>query len=75
MRWLLRLPEGLAEIISAGTLGPLESAMRYLMVIFPCVVMLALIGRRPLFHRAWLALSLFCLGLLTTLFLLGYFIA
>jgi len=71
---LVALPQ-LALILSAGTLGPLESTMRYVMVIFPGVVTLALMGRRGRFHRAWLALSLFLLGLLTALFLQGTFIA
>jgi hypothetical protein len=54
---------------------PLMSAMRYLMVLFPCLVVLALIGRNQRFHTAWVLLSALFLGLLTTLFLQGTFIA
>jgi len=70
---LLALPQ-LVLILCVGTLDPLESASRYLMVIFPCVVMLALLGRSQRFHTAWVALSLLFLGLFTTLFLQGQFI-
>lgn len=70
---LLALPQ-LVLILCVGTLDPLESASRYLMVIFPCVVVLALMGRSQRLHTGWLALSLLFLGLLTTLFLQGQFI-
>lgn len=61
----------LVLILTQEALYPLMSATRYLMVLFPCFIVLALAGRRQRFHTAWLALSILFLGLLTTLFLQG----
>jgi hypothetical protein len=71
---LLVLPQ-LLLITSQVPNYPLQSAMRYLLVLFPCLVMLALEGRRQWVHLAWALLSTLFLGLLTTLFLQGTFIA
>ena len=71
---LLVLPQLVLITTRVGNY-PLQSAMRYLMVLFPCLVMLALVGRRQRLHTAWLALSTLFLGLLTTLFLQNQFIA
>jgi len=50
------------------------STARYLLVLFPCFVVLALAGRRPRFHTGWLLISVLFLGLMTTLFLEGNFV-
>lgn len=70
---LLVLPQ-LVLILTQDALYPLMSVMRYVIVLFPCFVVLALAGRSPRFHTAWLALSTLFLGLLTTLFLQGTFV-
>jgi hypothetical protein len=54
---------------------PLTSTTRYALVLFPVFVVLALAGRRPRLHAAWVILSLLFLGLLTALFLRGDFVA
>ena len=65
----------LVLILTKDPQYPLMGATRYLMVLFPCFVVLALAGRKPRFHTAWLALSILFLGLLTTLAVQGLFIA
>lgn len=71
---LYALPQlGLA--LTQQTAWPLMSTMRYLLVLFPCFVVLALAGRRPRLHTGWLVLSMLFLGLLTALFLQGNFVA
>lgn len=62
-------------VLCLGRVNPLASTSRYVMVIFPCFVVLALLGRNQRLHTAWLVFSLLFLGLLTTLFLQGQFIA
>ncbi len=64
----------LALTLTQQTAWPLMSTMRYLLVLFPCFVVLAIAGRRPLFHRGWLLLSLTFLGLMTALFLEGNYV-
>ncbi|HEX5451759.1 MAG TPA: hypothetical protein VFW86_05155, partial [Candidatus Limnocylindrales bacterium] len=55
---------------------PLTSTTRYMLVLFPGFVALALLTRdRPRLHEAWLVISILGLGLLTTLFLQGDFVA
>jgi hypothetical protein len=67
------LPQ-LALTLTQQTVSPLMSTARYLLVLFPCFVVLALAGRRPRFHTAWLLLSVLFLGLMTALFLEGNFV-
>jgi hypothetical protein len=62
-------------ILTQDALYPLQSVTRYLMVLFPCFVVGAIAGGRPRFHTAWVLTSVLFLGLLTTLFLQGLFIA
>jgi hypothetical protein len=54
---------------------PLTSTVRYLGVAFPCLVVAALLLRRPWAERAWLVASSALAGLLTVLFLRGSFVA
>ncbi len=54
---------------------PLTATVRLLGVVFPCLVIAALLLRRPNLERAWLVGSVSLLGLLTVLFLRGSFVA
>jgi len=54
---------------------PLTSTARYLLVLFPIFVILALLGRNRWADQSWLVLSLLFLGLLTAAFLQNTFIA
>ena len=67
------LPQ-LAVIVVRAPAIPLMSTMRYCLVLFPCFVVVALVGRHRRFHEAWLILSVLFLGLLAALFLQGPFI-
>ncbi len=64
----------IALIILRAPTFPFMSAMRYAVVLFPCFVVLALLGRSSRFHTAWLVGSMLLLGYLTTLFVQGEFI-
>jgi hypothetical protein len=67
------LPQ-LVLTLTQQTVSPLMSTARYLLVLFPCFVVLALAGRHPRFHTGWLLISVLFLGLMTTLFLEGNFV-
>jgi len=54
---------------------PLTATVRYLGVAFPCLVVAAVLLRRPSAERAWLVVSAAFAGLLTVLFLRGSFVA
>lgn len=54
---------------------PLTSTSRFVLVIFPIFIVLAVWGRDERFHTAWLIGSTLFLGLLTYLFLIGDFVA
>lgn len=54
---------------------PLTSTSRFVLVIFPIFIVLALWGRDERLHTAWLIGSTLFLGLLTYLFLIGDFVA
>lgn len=79
LRWLplsyslFVLPQ-LALIAVRAPTWPLMSGARYLLVLFPCFVILAMAGRSPRFHTAWVIISLLLLGFFTTRFLEGRFI-
>jgi hypothetical protein len=64
----------LAVLFTQTTVYPLMSSMRYLLMLFPCFVILALLGRWPRLHTAWLIVSLLLLGFLTTSFVRGSFV-
>ncbi|CAN5657407.1 hypothetical protein BH20CHL7_BH20CHL7_08280 [soil metagenome] len=53
---------------------PMMSGARYLLVLFPCFVILAMAGRSPRFHTAWVIVSLLLLVYFATRFLEGRFI-
>lgn len=54
---------------------PLTSTTRYLLVLFPVFVVLAMVGRRRWFDRAWLVGSAIGLAVLASGFVRGQFIA
>lgn len=54
----------LVLITVGGTVTPLESASRFMLVMFPIFVVLGLLGRRRWFHTSWLVASILGLGLL-----------
>ena len=54
---------------------PLTSTTRYMLVLFPAFVVLAMAGRSRRIHTGWVVLSLLFLGLLTSMFLQGDFVA
>lgn len=53
------------------TVWPLMSTVRYLAVLFPCFVILAIAGRNERLHTAWSAVSILLLGYLSSLFVSG----
>lgn len=70
---LYALPQLVLVAIRAPTF-PLMSGARYMAVLFPCFVVLALANRSPRLHTAWVLVSLLLLGFFTTMFLRGGFI-
>lgn len=56
------------------TVWPLMSTIRYLAVLFPVFVVLALIGRRERFNTVWLVASTLLLGYFASLFVAGVMI-
>jgi uncharacterized membrane protein AbrB (regulator of aidB expression) len=54
---------------------PLTSTTRYMLVLFPVFVLLALLGRNRRFERGWLLLSVVLLAYLVSLFVKGDFVA
>jgi hypothetical protein len=59
-------------IVSSGIL---VSSMRYALELFPIFITLAILGRKPLFHRAYLAVAILNGLKLMSLFALGEWIA
>ena len=53
------------------TVWPLMSTARYLAVLFPCFVVLAIVGRNERLHTVWSVLSLLLLGYLASMFIEG----
>ena len=68
--WIYAAPQ-LYLAVSQDTVWPMMSVVRYLIVLFPCFVVLAIAGRHPRFHTAWLVLSTLFLGVLASAFLAG----
>ncbi len=56
-------------------LSPLMSSSRYVLVLFPVFILLALLGRHRRLHHSWLILSLLLLAFLFYAFLSGPFVA
>ncbi len=54
---------------------PLTATVRYLGVVFPCLVIAAVLLQRPFAERSWLVASAALLGLLTVIFVRGSFVA
>lgn len=54
---------------------PLTSTTRYVLVLFPIFVVLALLTDRPWLRQAWLVVSILLLGALATMFFQGDFVA
>ena len=57
------------------TASPLASASRYVLVLFPAFVALALLGRHRRLHSSWLLLSTLLLAFLLTAFVARVFVA
>ena len=55
--------------------SPLVSTTRYLLVLFPAFIVLALLGRERRFHHIWWIASLVFLALLFVIFISGPFVA
>lgn len=53
------------------TVWPLMSTVRYLAILFPCFVVLAIVGRNERLHTGWSVISLLLLGYLASLFVAG----
>ena len=68
--WLYVLPQ-LALMLTQETTFPLMSTIRYLIVVFPCFVILAMAGRSRRFNTAWVIVSVLLLGFVATQFLQG----
>ncbi len=64
----------LALIALRSPAFPLMSTMRYVAVLFPCFVVLALFGRSERVNTVWIVVSTLLLGLLAMLFIQGEFI-
>ena len=54
---------------------PLISTSRYVLVLFPCFIVLAILGRRRKVHYVWLVTSAALLTLLFLIFITGPFVA
>jgi hypothetical protein len=57
--------------LTQDTVWPLMSTSRYLLALFPCFVVLAVIGRSRRFNTSWIVLSSLLLAYLTTQFVQG----
>jgi hypothetical protein len=68
--WLYAFPQ-LALMLTQETVFPLMSTIRYLIVVFPCFIVLALAGRSRRFNTAWVILSLVLLSFVATQFVQG----
>jgi hypothetical protein len=68
--WLFVLPQ-LVTALTQETVWPLMSTGRYALALFPCFVVLAIAGRNPRFHQAWLFLSTLLLAYFATEFVRG----
>jgi hypothetical protein len=55
--------------------GPLQSMPRYGLVLFPCFMILARLGKLRVFHFGYIIFSIMLLGLFLTRFTLYYFVA
>jgi hypothetical protein len=64
LTYTLYIAPQLLLVMMSVVATPLASASRYMLVMFPAFVVLALAGRRRWFHTAWLVASLLGLGLL-----------
>jgi hypothetical protein len=68
--WIYVVPQ-LVLMLTQDTAFPLMSTVRYLIVVFPCFVVLAMAGRSRRFHTAWVILSVLLLGFVATQFVQG----
>lgn len=68
--WLYVVPQ-IPLMLTQETVFPLMSTIRYVLVLFPCFVVLAMAGRSRRFDRGWLVVSALLLGYLTTQYVQG----
>lgn len=71
---LYAVPQLLLMVMRENLYMPLVSTMRYALVLFPCFVVIALLGRRRWAFFLWLALSATLLLGMTILYLQGNFV-
>jgi hypothetical protein len=71
--WLFVVPQ-LMLALTQETVFPLMSTTRYMLVLFPCFVVLAIFGRSPRFHTTWVVLSTLLLGFLAIQFIEGWMV-
>lgn len=74
LSYSLYVGPSLALVALRSPAFPLMSAMRYVSVLFPCFVVLALLARSERVHTGWVIVSTLLLGLLAMLFVQGEFI-
>jgi hypothetical protein len=74
LSYSLYVGPSLALIALRSPAFPLMSAMRYVSVLFPCFVVLALLARSDRVHTGWVIVSALLLALLAMLFIQGEFI-
>jgi hypothetical protein len=70
---LFAIPQ-LVLALTQDTKFPLMSTTRYMLVLFPCFVVLAIAGRRRRFDTSWLVLSTLMLAFLTIQFVEGWMV-
>ena len=58
-------------MLTQDTVFPLMSTTRYLIVLFPCFVILAMAGRHERFNTGWLVISTLLLGFVASSFVEG----
>ncbi|HET7828635.1 MAG TPA: hypothetical protein VFL03_03690 [Candidatus Limnocylindrales bacterium] len=68
--WIYVVPQ-LVIALTQDTVFPLMSTVRYLIVLFPCFVVLAMAGRSRRFNTAWVVISVLLLGFVATQFVQG----
>jgi hypothetical protein len=78
--WLLRRMPGVALfglaviVLSAGS-SSAQSMERYVLAIPAIFLMLAWLGRNPVFDRAWVMASTLLMGMLAMLFTFGFWVS
>lgn len=72
---LVCAPQLLLLLTRDTYLSPLMAVSRYLIVLFPAFIVLAILGQRAWIHRTWIGISLLLLTMLLIIFIGGPFVA